>query len=130
MRPRVLRDERGIVVSWLLKLLVSIAIVGLVAFEAGAILVAHVSADSAASDAAGVAAFVVALGGNDRSAQNAANEAAAKDGAKLISFAVAADGKTVTVTIEKTARTMIVQRISQLRSWGVIRTTRKRAVVA
>ena len=131
MMMRATVDERGgIVLGWLIKLAVSIAIVGAVAFEAGAVVVAHVGADTAANDASGEAAAVVSRDGNDRAAESAAAAAAAAAGARLIDFSVSSDRKSLTVVVEKRARTLVLHRVSATRSWGVVRTTRRRAVVA
>jgi hypothetical protein len=122
------RGERGdIVVGWLLKLLVSIAIVGLVAFEAGAIVVTHVTAESAANEAATEAAFVVGRGGRIQDAEDAARAEAAKQGVTLIAFSVTPDRELVTLTIEKKARTLLLHRLSWTRSWTVVHTDKRRA---
>jgi hypothetical protein len=122
-------DRGDIVLGWLLKLVVSLAIVGLVAFEAGAVLVAHVSADGAASDAATEAAFVYARGNDATGAEDAAKTEAARSGATLVDFEIADDGHTVVVTVVKKAKTIVLQRIGATRSWTEARSTRRRAVI-
>jgi hypothetical protein len=122
-------ERGGIVVGWLVKIVVSIAIIGFFLFEAGAIIVAHVNADTAATDAASEAAFAVARGASDEEAKAAAVEEARKAGVTVVAFAVATDGRSVTLTIEKRAPTLLVQRIGFMKSWAVVRVTRRQAVV-
>jgi len=122
-------NERGdIVLGWLLKLIVSLAIVGVVAFEGGAVIVAHVGTDTAANDAAGEGALMYSHAHDAKAAEAAARGSAKMNGASLVSFTVATDGRTVTVIVEKTARTLLLQRLSATRSWGVVRVTVRRAV--
>lgn len=119
-------ERGGIVTGWLLKLVVSIAIVGLVAFEAGAVVVAHVTAESAATEVSNEAAFVVGRGGRVQDAEDAARAEAAKQGVALIAFSVSADREIVSVRIEKKAKTLILHRLSWTKSWTVVRTDRRR----
>jgi hypothetical protein len=122
-------DERGgVVTGWLFKLVLSLAIVGVVAFEAGALVVAHVSADSAANEVASEAAFAAARGGGEQAAEAAARDEAAKQGVRLIGVSLSNDGQIVTVIIEKTAKTLLLHRVSFTKSWTLIRTSRKRVV--
>jgi hypothetical protein len=121
-------DQGDIVLGWLLKLVISLAIVGLVAFEAGAVLVAHVGADSAANEVAGEASFAAAQGGDQKAAEVAARTEAGRQGVRLIGVSVANDGRSVTVVVEKTAKTLLLHRVSFTKSWTVVRVTRSRAV--
>ncbi len=122
-------DRGDIVLGWLLKLLVSLAIVGVVAFEAGAVLVARVNADTAANEVANEAAFA-GRSGDEQAVHDAASAEAAKQKVKLIEATLSDDGKAVTVTVEKRAKTLFLDRISPTRSWTVARVTRSRAVVS
>jgi len=121
--------ERGdIVLGWLVKLVVTLAIVGVVIFEAGAVIFAHIGADTAANDASGEAAIAYSHAQDAKAAEAAARSSAEMNGAKLIAFSVSADGKNVQVTVEKTASTLLLHRFSATRSWAVVRTTRQRPV--
>ena len=119
-------ERGGIVTGWLLKLIVSIAIVGVVAFEAGAVVVAHVTAESAANDIATEAGFVVGRGGRADDAKDAARAEAAKHGVTLTGFSVTADREFVSVQIEKKAKTLVLHRLSWTKSWTVVRTDKRR----
>lgn len=120
------RSRGDIVIGWLVKLLVSIAIVGLVAFEAGAVVVTRVTAESTANDIASEAAFAVGRGGGSQDAEDAAVAEAAKHGVVLVEVSVSPERDTVSVTIEKTVKTMILQRLSWTKSWTIVRITRTR----
>jgi hypothetical protein len=122
-------DERGgIVTGWLIKLVLSLAIVGVVAFEAGALVVAHVGADTAANEVATEAAFAAAKGGSQSAAETAAQAEATRRGVRLIGVSVANDGKSVTVIIEKSAKTLLIHRVSFTKSWTLIRVARSHTV--
>lgn len=123
-------SERGdIILGWLVKLVLSLAIVGVVAFEAGAVVVARVGADGAANDAANEAAFVYARGADAEAAQEAAAEEASRNDARLVDFSVDGEGAAVVVTIAKKAKTLFLHRIGTTRSWSEARSTRRRQVV-
>jgi hypothetical protein len=121
-------ERGGIVVGWLIKIVVSLAIVAVVAFEGGALVLAHVGADTAATDASGEAALAYSHSHDASQARAAAQAQANMDGVSLTGFSVSADGKTVTVTVEKRARTIVLQRLSFTRSWTLVRVTRTRPV--
>jgi len=123
------RERGDIVIGWLLKLVISLAIVGLVAFEGGAIVVARVQADGTANDVANEAAIVYARGANAEAAEKAAEAEAAHAGVTLVRFDVAPDGRSISVTVEKDAKTLVLQRISATRSWTEARSTRRRDVI-
>ena len=121
-------ERGGIVIGWLLKLVISIAIAGLVAFEGGAIVVAKVQADGTANDVANEAATVYARGANADAAEKAALAEANHAGVKLTAFSVASDGRSISVTVQKKARTLFLHRIESTRSWTEARSTRRRGV--
>jgi hypothetical protein len=126
---RIRPNERGgIVTGWLFKLVLSLAIVGVVAFEAGALVVAHVSADTAATEVASEAAFAAARGGGETAAEAAARDEATRQGVRLIGASLSNDGKVVTVIIEKTAKTLLLHRVSFTKSWTLVRVARRSTV--
>ena len=123
-------DERGdIVIGWLMKLVISLAIVGLVAFEGGAILVAKVQADGIANDVASEAAIVYARGADADAAEKAARAEAEHAGVEFVAFAVVNDGRSISVTVLKKAKTLFLQRIDSTKSWTEARSTRRRNVI-
>ena len=123
-------DERGgIVFGWLVKLVVSIAIFGLVAFEAGAVIVARVTVESVASDAANEAALSYGRDHDAEAAEQVARDYTVDHGAILERFVVSTDGRDVSVTVAKKAKTIFLHRIGATKSWAEARSTRRRPVV-
>lgn len=121
-------ERGGIITGWLLKLVISLAIFGLVAFEAGAILVAKVSIEDIAGDAVAAAAQEYGASKNQDEAEKAARDVAESKGAVLEAFSVVENGKAVVVTLSKPAKTLFVHRIGVTEGWAVARSTRRRGV--
>jgi hypothetical protein len=121
-------DSGGIVTSWLLKVVLSLLLLGMVAFEAGAIVIARIGVDGTAQTAATEAAFSYARNQDLQRAETEAADKARQGGATLVAFAVSEDGETVTVTLERTARTMIVHRISSLERFSRVTATARARV--
>jgi len=116
------------VLGWLFKLIVSLAIVAVFVYEGGAVILAHIASDSAATDVSGEAALAYAHAHDTDQARAAATAKAKSEGASLVGFSVDTVRRTVTVTVEKDARTIFLGRLSFTRSWAVARTTRTQAV--
>ena len=117
-----LRDERGIIVSWLVKLLIGLALVSVVLFDAGAIAVNAFTLSSTASDIANALATSVQQSGSASVSQSEL-EGQAKDlahdaGAKLVSVTVDTNERVVKVKIRRKADTLIVSRVSAFEDWG------------
>jgi len=123
-----MNSERGIITGWLLKLVVSLAVVGVCAFEAGAIIVARVTVDSVASDAAGEAAAVYARTSSLEEARSAALDYVHTHGGSLTGFTISTDGRSVYVTVEKRAKTLFLHRIGFSKSWAIAHATRRRGI--
>ena len=119
------RDERGIIISWLVKIIVMLAILGLVLFEAGAIIVATVGVDGTADVAAREAALEYGRQENLDAARKVATDKAKEGGGTLIDIKVASDGKWVVVTVERKAQTWLAQRIGPLKRFTNPRSTRQ-----
>ena len=120
--PTPLGDEHGFILAWLIRLALGFVLLGLVGNEVGQIVLARVRAGDAATAGAqaGAASF---SGSHDfEQARSAAARAAraVEPDVRLVAFEVAQDGK-VTVEAVKTARTLVVQRVSALRRFGVQR---------
>ena len=121
-------ERGGIITGWLLKLVISLAIFGLVAFEAGAIVVAKVTIEDIAGDAVAAAAQEYSSSKNQDEAEKAARDVAESKGAVLEAFSVVEAGKAVVVTLSKPAKTLFVHRIGVTDGWAVARSTRRRGV--
>ena len=118
------RGEHGdIVVGWLVKLFISIALVGLFAFEGGAIIVANVSADDVAIKAARAAAGAFGVHERQIEAEDAAREVCERNDTELIGIFVDRTVKRVDVSVRKHANTVFVQRIGFLKRYTEVRTS-------
>ncbi|MGZ4120090.1 MAG: hypothetical protein ACXVQ6_10930 [Actinomycetota bacterium] len=109
-------DARGgIVLGWLFKIIVMLAILALVSFETGAVIVAKVTADRVAIDAAAEAGHELDTTRSSTKAEEVARQTAAKDGATVIAFRIMPSGKLVQVTVRKVASTFLIQHIGPLK---------------
>lgn len=116
-------ENGGIVTSWLLRLLIILALFGIAVFEAGSILIARVQVDGIAIDAAAEAGSEYARFHSEPSAEQAAKDVARRSDARVVDFRISADGREVVVTVEKRAKTIFVHKIEALRRWTLARST-------
>ena len=116
LSPR-LRDERGVIVSFVVKTLVIFAILGVVAFDAGQVVVDQIKAGDVAQTAAQAAAETYYSTKNEDRAKQAGITAAAEQ-AVVTSIQIMADGSAV-ATVERPATTLLVQRVSFLKHFGM-----------
>lgn len=128
-RRMVIKDERGIVADWLVKLVIGFAIFGVIAFDAGSILVNYFTLDSAAND---VAIAVSTTVGTSSAARNftdseiyelAKAEVEAVDGgvanAKVLRIGTQIDDTGVVhIRLRRVADTLIVKRIGAIEKWA------------
>jgi hypothetical protein len=122
-----LSDERGIVLGWIIRIILGIALAGVLLYEGGAVVISSVNADNAARSAAQEAVATFAHSHNlDEAKKDAAKQAAA-EGAVLVSFS--ADSKGVggqsqaTVTVRKTAKTLFIHKIGFLKRFSTTTAT-------
>ena len=108
----------GIVLGWFFKIAILLAVLAVVSFETGAIIVAKVTADRVAIDAASEAGQVYSSTGSLDKAREAADQIAAKDDAKVTKCVLIGGGTYVSVTIHKKASTFLVQHIGFLKRFA------------
>jgi hypothetical protein len=118
----------GIVLGWFFKIIVMLAVLAVVSFETGAIIVAKVTADRVAIDAASEAGQVYSSTGSQTKAEEAAKQIAAKDDAQVIHFEVIPAGTYVRVTVRKKASTFLVQHIGFLKRFATADSTQSGTV--
>lgn len=106
--------------GFLLKIVLGIALVGLVAIEGGSPLITRAQVDGAAHDAAEDAAHEFFQTQNVDKARAVAEEIAAKEDVVLEDFAIDEAG-TVTVKMFKEARSVLLKKWSVTKSWYEIR---------
>lgn len=117
-----LSDERGILVSWFVKLFLGLAIAGLILFEVGAIAVNTFTLSSSANDIAIALATSVQQSGsaspNLTQLETQAKDLAKEAGARLVDVEVDTSERIVRVTLRRRADTLLVQRFSAIEDWG------------
>lgn len=125
--PIEAQRELGQIAGWLTKLIVFIAIAGILILEVGGVLLAKGTVADAAGSAAVDAALAMKSTFSQAEAESAARETARDKGSEFVSISVDTAGKTVTVTLERKAKTRIVQHISSLRKYAKARATATRS---
>lgn len=124
-----LREQRGIVADWLVKLVIGFAIFGVIAFDAGSILVNYFTLDSGADDVAiGVSTTV----GSSSAASNYTDQEIRElaiaevnaddggvDGARVMKEGTDIDDTGVVhIRLRRVASTLIVKRIGAIAKWA------------
>jgi hypothetical protein len=113
-------DERGVIANWLIKLVIGFAVVGVVLFDAGSMLVNFFTLDSTANDMATSLTNSIAskeIDPTPHEIQVEAEALAKEMGVKLVKADVNADGK-VHIRLKRTADTVIVNHIGALDDWA------------
>lgn len=125
----IARDERGIVIGWILRIVVGLALLAVVLFDAGAIVINYVSLDGATDEVAldvvtrvGSGAEVIPNRDCTRRAVDptcrAVYDIAREKGLRIVSARFDADG-VFHVETKRTADTLIVGRIGAIEDWAV-----------
>jgi hypothetical protein len=123
-------DERGIIINWLVKIVLLLAVLGVIAFDVGSILIGAVTVDSAADEVA-VAVSVAVGNGPPRNftdqeiflmargvIADPANDITA---ARVLHKGTGIDEEGVVhIRLRRTADTLVTKRISQLRHFTVV----------
>ena len=117
-------DTGGIVLGWLTKVVVVVALVGVVAFDAISIGVSRLSVEDAGALAAREASTDLARTGDVQSAYvtalAAATDAHPANEIAATAFEVLADGS-VRLVVERDATTFVVRRIGWVEDWAHVR---------
>jgi hypothetical protein len=111
-------DRGDIVLGWLTKLVAVLAVLGLLGFDAVSLALARFTAEDHAQQAARAAAATFSQTHVPQAAYDAALGEVVAHGDTIdpASFATAQDGA-VTLTLSRTAPTLLLERIPQLRGW-------------
>jgi hypothetical protein len=117
------KDSGAVRVSYIAKLAVVLAIVGVIGYDGVAILATHVSTESDAQDAANTASQNWQTNHNVVLAYDAASEATQANNEKVLAcascFSIAQDN-TVTLELRRTAKTVVFSRIGFLKRFTVV----------
>ena len=106
--------------SWLVKIIVGVALVGLALFEVGSPLITKAILDSQVHDAADNAAHEYFQDHDVGRAQAVAQQEADSDHAKLDAFDIDEQG-TVHVTLSKQARSYVLHNFGPTKEWYNVR---------
>jgi hypothetical protein len=114
-----MNDERGLIASYLLKMLIGFALTAVVLFDAGSIGVNFFTLDSTADDIAVKLSTGLSPGQPPRQVdlETEARELATEADARLISVELTQEGNIV-VKIRRRADTLVVKHIGPLKDWA------------
>jgi hypothetical protein len=121
---RLIFEERGLIAGFFIRLVLVFALLALGANEVAQIALAKIRASTAAAAAAQAGANTFRADRNVVLAKAAAEKAAegVDSEARVTAFGIGAGGVAI-ATVERTANTIVVHRVSVLRHFGVYRTT-------
>ncbi len=128
-----MRDETGVVFNWLVKLILGLAIGGVILFDAGSIAVNFFGLDSAADEVANTLATEIASGqlseAEARTLQTCSRRSVATPlcsevraktreyDARIVEVILDLQGE-IKVRLRRTADTLLVQRIGPIEDWA------------
>ena len=104
------------ITGWVVRLALSLALLGLVLFEAGSPWVARVQLDGIAHETARQAYRTYERSGSARQAQETADTVAAEDGATVTDFAITKEGE-VALTLTRTAPSVVLGKWDKTKSY-------------
>lgn len=117
-------DERGLVVGWAVKLILFLALLGVVIYDGAAIAVNAFQLDTVSDEVA----LEVSSSARDESLftlEREAKKAARARDARLVEVELNADKSILRVTIEREANTLLVNRFERTSDWGQMTATGK-----
>lgn len=103
--------------TWLIKLLLGIALLGVVAFDVGSPLITKAQVDETAHQAADGAARELADSEDVEAARAVAEQVVATNDGMFLAEFTAEPGGGVTVTVTKQADGLVLDRFNQTRGW-------------
>ena len=117
-------DRGDIVLGWLTKLVVTLAVLGVIGFDLVSLGTARFQAEDHAQAAARAANAAFKSGNDLQKAYDAAFAEATQHGDTIDpqTFTAGADGN-ITLTLRRTAPTMLVEKIGPARSWADVEVT-------
>lgn len=117
-------DRGSIVLGWLTKLTLTLAVLGVVVFDVIAITSARFTAEDHAQEAARAASAAYRTPADLQLAYDAALAAVTVHGETIDaeSFTITPEGS-VTLTLRRTAPTLVVAKVAPLRPWADVKAT-------
>jgi ribosome maturation factor RimP len=120
----LLSNERGFVAGWAVKLILFLALLGIVIYDGAAIAVNAFQLDTVSDEVA----LEVSSSARDKSLftlEREAKKAARARDARLVEIKLNADKSVLRVTIRREAPTLVVSRFSRISEWGHLSATGK-----
>lgn len=119
-----LGDRGDIVLGWLTKLVVTLAVLGVIGFDAISLVSTRFQTEDHAQSAARAASETYKSGKDLQAAYDAAVAEVVEHGDTVdaTTFAIAPDGA-VTLTLQALAPTMLLEKVGPLRDWAQVETT-------
>ena len=114
----LLQDERGIVVHWMTKLVIFLALLGVVIYDGSALAVNSFQLDSLVDEIAVTVSTSAGDGLSQFELEQEAAKIARRQDAKLVELEVDERQGTLRVTVRREANTLVVNRFSQTEDWG------------
>ena len=114
----LLQDERVIVVHWMTKLVIFLALLGVVIYDGSALAVNSFQLDSLVDEIAVTVSTSAGDGLSLFELEKEAGKIARRQGAKLVELEVDDREGTLRVTVRREAKTLVVNRFSQTEDWG------------
>jgi len=109
-----------VISGWVVRLVVSLALVGLVLFEAGSPLIAKVQLDGLAHESARQARRTYEREGTARAAKATAEKVAAEEDAAVTDFEITKEGG-VALTVQRTAPSVVLGKWDKTKSYYQVR---------
>lgn len=116
---KIVRDERGIIVSWLVKIVLGLAVFGVIAYDAGSIIVNYFNLDSKAEEIAVDLSTDIASGTqlSARDVEARAKQVAKTSGARLMRAELDEAG-VLHIELRRRANTLLVGRVGAIQDWA------------
>ena len=118
-------DQRGLVAGWVVKLIIFLAVLGIVIYDGAAIAVNMFQLDGISHE---VAIEVTQAAGETTSLallERSARQIARSHDTRLVSLHLSDDKSVLRVTIRRDAPTVVVNRVDQISDWGRTQATGK-----
>ena len=118
----LIRDERGVVIEWLLKLVVGLALVGVIVYDLGSLAVNFFTLDSKAEEIALEISTDMSAGGrmySNPEVVEAARTMARRSGAHLVKAELDTTEKVLEVRLRRRADTVVLGLIGPLKKYMV-----------
>jgi hypothetical protein len=110
-------NERGVIGDWIIKVMLMLAVVGVLVFDIGAIAVNTFGLNSTATDIANEIAPAPGEVLTQRSVEDEAAELAANAGARVVKVTFDRVNNMVSIRIRRQADTIVIGRIGPLEDW-------------